>query len=97
MHFLQKKVSLFLNAPRTYVRTERIRILYCTVFNGSCLKKIFTSIKVVSYEELSLGANMLYSEWVEQQIKWNANIINDLQFNLSGICIKVYLKNYVRI
>ena len=49
------------------------------------VKKIFSSIKVVSYEELSLGANMLYTEWVAQKIIWNYNLINDLQFKQSGM------------
>lgn len=35
------------------------------------MKNLFKSLKVQSYEELTLAANMLRSEWLAQKINWN--------------------------
>lgn len=38
-----------------------------------CSQNIFKSIRVVSYEELSLGANMLRSFWLQNRLQWRVS------------------------
>lgn len=37
------------------------------------MKNIFKTLRVQSFEELTLAANMLRSEWLAHQLKWNVN------------------------
>ena len=37
------------------------------------MKNLFKPLKVQNYEELTLAANMLRSEWLAHQLKWNVN------------------------
>ena len=51
------------------------------------MKNIFKPLNVQSYEELTLAANMLHSEWLAHQMKWNVDDTaqnNDLTFQPVG-------------
>lgn len=57
------------------------------------MKNIFKAFKVQRYEELTLAANMLRSDWLADQMKWNALETGQ---SLGGtICVHMYSYMYL--